>query len=70
MKNNRYGYAKNFVSKLQEMGFIIIGETNYLELGLINVTDSNLYGPAHNPWAPCEMPAGLLEERQQVWLLE
>lgn len=50
MEDNRYGYTKNFVAKLQEMGFVIVGETNYPELGLINVTDSNLYGPAHNPW--------------------
>lgn len=50
MHDNRYGYTKNFVAKLQEMGFVIVGETNYPELGLINVTDSNLYGPAHNPW--------------------
>ncbi len=50
MQDNRYGYTKNFVAKLQEMGFVIVGETNYPELGLINVTDSNLYGPAHNPW--------------------
>ncbi len=50
MEDNRYGYTKNFVAKLQKMGFVIVGETNYPELGLINVTDSNLYGPAHNPW--------------------
>lgn len=50
MEDNRYGYTKNFVAKLQKMGFVIVGETNYLELGLINVTDSNLYGPAYNPW--------------------
>lgn len=50
MQDNRYGYTKNFVAKLQEMGFVIVGETNYPELGLINMTDSNLYGPAHNPW--------------------
>ena len=50
MQDNRYGYTKNFVAKLQEMGFVIVGETNYPELGLINVTDSNLYGPTHNPW--------------------
>lgn len=50
MQDNRYGYTKNFVAKLQKMGFVIVGETNYPELGLINVTDSNLYGPAHTPW--------------------
>lgn len=50
MQGNKYGYTKNFVQQLQKMGFVILGETNYPELGLINVTDSNLYGPAHNPW--------------------
>lgn len=48
---NKYGYTKNFVQKLQDMGFIIIGETNFPELGLINITNSNLNGVAHNPWA-------------------
>lgn len=69
MEDNRYGYTKNFVAKLQKMGFVIVGETNYPELGLINVTDSNLYGPAHNPW-DLEMLADLLVGRRQVWLLE
>lgn len=50
LKGDTYGYTKNFVKKLQDMGFIIVGSTNYPELGLINVTDSNLYGVAHNPW--------------------
>ena len=42
-------YTKNFVQRLKDLGFIILGQTNYPELGLINVTNSNLYGPAHNP---------------------
>lgn len=32
------------------MGFVILGETNYPEMGLINITNSNLNGVAHNPW--------------------
>ncbi|MCC3238319.1 cell wall anchor protein, partial [Pediococcus acidilactici] len=28
----------------------ILGETNYPEMGLINITNSNLNGVAHNPW--------------------
>lgn len=48
---NKYSYTKNFVQKLQNMGFIIVGETNFPELGLINITNSNLNGVAHNPWA-------------------
>ena len=58
MKDNRYGYTKNFVAQLQKMGFVIMGETNYPELGLINVTDSNLYGPARNPWEPTRNAGG------------
>ncbi|MFC2684987.1 MAG: amidase family protein, partial [Limosilactobacillus oris] len=51
-------YTKNFVQRLKDLGFIILGQTNYPELGLINVTNSNLYGPAHNPWSLDRNPGG------------
>ena len=51
-------HTKNFVQRLKELGFIILGQTNYPELGLINVTNSNLYGPAHNPWSLDRNPGG------------
>lgn len=50
LKGSTYHYTNAFVKKLQEMGFIILGETNFPELGLINITVSNLNGIAHNPW--------------------
>ncbi|WP_076459131.1 amidase family protein [Limosilactobacillus caccae] len=58
LKDNTYHYTKNFVKKLQDMGFIILGQTNYPELGLINITTSNLNGVAHNPWNLDHNPGG------------
>lgn len=37
---------------LQDLGFVIIGQSNYPQLGLKNVTDSTLYGPTGSPWNP------------------
>lgn len=50
LKGNTYHFTNSFVKKLQDMGFVIVGQTNYPELGLINITNSNLNGVAHNPW--------------------
>ena len=38
--------AKEF----EKLGFVILGQTNYPELGTRNITDSKLFGPAGNPW--------------------
>ncbi|AQP54555.1 hypothetical protein CBF34_01225 [Vagococcus penaei] len=35
---------------LKELGFIVIGQTNFPELGLKNITDSALYGNAGSAW--------------------
>lgn len=51
-------YTRPFVAKLQSLGFIVIGQTNYPELGLINVTTSKLYGTASNPWNTADNPGG------------
>ena len=42
--------TSDYVKRVQSLGFVIIGQTNYPELGLTNVTKSKLYGDAHNPW--------------------
>ncbi|GAW63139.1 amidase [Ligilactobacillus acidipiscis] len=44
--------TSDYVKLLRSLGFVIIGQTNYPELGLTNVTKSKLYGAAHNPWDP------------------
>ncbi|MQS90191.1 amidase family protein [Companilactobacillus mishanensis] len=51
-------YAKDIVADknsdvtkaFQDAGFIIVGQTNYPELGLKNITNSKLYGPTGNAW--------------------
>lgn len=48
----------NFVKSLQNAGFIIIGQTNFPEFGYKNITDSQLFGPARNPWNPAFTPGG------------
>lgn len=53
-----YSYTGPFVKRLQQLGFIVIGETNFPELGLINVTTSLLHGTAHNPWDLTRNPGG------------
>lgn len=50
--------TNNFVATLQEAGFIILGQTNFPEFGFKNVTDSRLYGDAHNPWNLDYTPGG------------
>jgi len=42
----------------QNAGFIVIGVTNFPEMGLINVTTSKLYGSASNPWNTDYNPGG------------
>ncbi|MEK8006983.1 amidase family protein [Enterococcus faecalis] len=46
------GGTSTFVKALQNAGFIIIGQTNYPELGWKNISDSKLYGVSVNPWNP------------------
>ncbi|MBU0279265.1 MULTISPECIES: amidase family protein [unclassified Gemella] len=40
----------SMVRELKKMGFIVLGQTNYPEYGLRNITDSKLYGATSNPW--------------------
>ncbi|MGX7419188.1 amidase family protein [Carnobacterium gallinarum] len=42
----------------QKAGFIVIGQTNYPELGLKNSTNSMLYGPTASPWNPLYQAGG------------
>ena len=65
--NNGLPFDKNFkpsrrtglfVQRLQELGFVIMGSTNAPEMGLLNITNSILYGPAKNPWNLDHNPGG------------
>ena len=46
--------AKEFT----KLGFVILGQTNYPELGTRNITDSKLFGPSGNPWDPSRNTGG------------
>ncbi|CAI6052755.1 6-aminohexanoate-cyclic-dimer hydrolase [Paenibacillus sp. JJ-100] len=48
----------NFVTRLQEAGFIVIGHTNTPEFGLKNITEPQLHGPTRNPWNVNHSPGG------------
>ncbi len=47
-----------FVQGLLSAGLIPVGETNAPEFGFKNITDSSLYGNAHNPWNLDYQPGG------------
>lgn len=40
----------NFVKRLEEAGFIIVGRTNTPEFGFKNMTEAKLWGPVNNPY--------------------
>uniref|UniRef100_UPI00403FB360 amidase family protein n=1 Tax=Candidatus Enterococcus willemsii TaxID=1857215 RepID=UPI00403FB360 len=48
----------SFVRAFQEAGFIVIGQTNYPEMGLKNITNSKLYGPTGSAWNPLYQAGG------------
>lgn len=50
--------SSNFVQRLREAGFIIIGHTNTPEFGLKNITEPSLHGPTRNPWNTEHSPGG------------
>ena len=45
-------------NEFAKLGFVILGQTNYPELGTRNITDSKLFGPAGNPWDPSRNTGG------------
>lgn len=45
-------------TEFAKLGFVILGQTNYPELGTRNITDSKLFGPAGNPWDPSRNTGG------------
>ncbi|WP_283679380.1 amidase family protein [Lentilactobacillus sp. Marseille-Q4993] len=50
LKDARAPQTNNFVKRLLEIGLIPVGATNAPEFGFKNITDSELYGNARNPW--------------------
>jgi amidase len=46
------------IARMKRTGVVIVGKTNCSELGLLGVTESELRGPARNPWNPDHTPGG------------
>ncbi len=65
MKAGCRGYASHVsttdsftVTKYKQAGLIFFGKTNTPEFGLTPYTESQLYGPARNPWNLAHSPGG------------
>ena len=58
LKDNVASETNYFVKQLLKAGLIPVGATNAPEFGFKNVTDSKLYGNAHNPWNVDYQPGG------------
>ncbi len=56
--NRIANHDSNFVAKIREAGFVIIGQTSSPEFGLKNITEPAIYGPARNPWNLQHSPGG------------
>lgn len=65
MKSGNRGYAGHIsatdsyaVTRYKQAGLVFFGKTNTPEFGLTPYTESELYGPARNPWNPAYSPGG------------
>lgn len=58
LKDAKAGYTDNFVKKIEDLGFIILGQTNSPEFGFKNISDSQLYGTVRNPLNLDKSPGG------------
>lgn len=58
LKDSIAGHTSNFVKKIQDLGFIILGQTNSPEFGFKNISDSKLYGDVKSPLNLEKTPGG------------
>ncbi|MGB5178350.1 MAG: amidase [Gammaproteobacteria bacterium] len=51
-------YDSELVRRLKKAGLIIVGKTNTPEFGILPTTESDLFGPARNPWDSSKTTGG------------
>jgi len=56
--NWRESYDTYLAAKFRAAGFVFLGKTNTLELGLLPTTEPAAYGSSRNPWDPTRSPGG------------
>lgn len=57
-KDYRPKADSDLVIKYKKAGFIILGQTNTPEFGIMGITESQLRGPCRNPWSLNHSPGG------------
>jgi amidase len=58
LADNVAGYDHNVTRRLVDAGFIVVGTTTLPELGIVPVSESQLFGPTRNPWDTDRTPGG------------
>jgi len=51
-------HHSELVERYLKAGLVVFGKTNTPELGVLPITEPELYGPAHNPWRRGRTPGG------------
>jgi amidase len=54
----RANHDANYVRRLREAGFVVVGKTALPEYGILPSTESRRNGPTHNPWDLGRTPGG------------
>ncbi|MGE5841825.1 MAG: amidase [Deltaproteobacteria bacterium] len=57
-KNHVSTQDSEMVHRFKRSGVVILGKTNLPELGILGVTEPELYGPSRNPWNTEHTPGG------------
>jgi amidase len=57
-RDNVSSQDSELVTRFKRSGLVTLGKTNIPEFGLMGVTESELHGPARNPWDTNRTPGG------------
>ncbi len=53
-----YDHDSEMARRVRATGVLVMGKTNLPEWGLVPTTESELFGPCHNPWDTTRTPGG------------